>query len=493
MLIDHDLWAEALQAAQTNQHQLIKYKLSELGEKMMNHLMDQGQYEEAAKACKELLGGNPDLWEAWLLRFAKEGQVKAIVTYLPTDSPRLRQHVYELVLNDFLRNDHDAFLQTLNRWPDDVYNIEHVIDAVQNALKQGESKKLLEALGELHLKKRDYGKTLNIYLRLGRKDVFKLVKDLNLIHTVRDKVRELMTFDKTEAIDLILTNLDKFNNNLDDIVKQLEPEPALQHEFLDSVFKKDITLGAKFHPLQVKLYARFNKDKLLQFLRNSNSYILEDALKVCEEGKHFHEMVFLLNRMGNSNQALSILIKELKDVRQAIAFVEEHKDPQLWEELIKYALNEPTFLAELLENVGAHDVDLRKLIERIKIELEVPKLRDKLIKIFSDCELQKLVMTGCNNILRGDVLELQSRLKRHLQRAVKVDLGTPCALCEQDVFRGRLEPVVLFFCRHAYHTACLDSQRRDKRGVVCVICSKHHLTSQLNELVMRDRSDTPLE
>jgi len=41
----------------------------------------------------------------------------------------------------------------------------------------------------------------------------------------------------------------------------------------------------------------------------------------------------------------------LVDVSQAIAFVEDHKDDTLWEELITRSLKSPAFLSELLEHV----------------------------------------------------------------------------------------------------------------------------------------------
>ena len=34
--------------------------------------------------------------------------------------------------------------------------------------------------------------------------------------------------------------------------------------------------------------------------------------------------------MGNLNVALSLIIEKLGDVKQAIAFVEDHKDEQVW-------------------------------------------------------------------------------------------------------------------------------------------------------------------
>jgi len=173
-------------------------------------------------------------------------------------------------------------------------------------------------------------------------------------------------------------------------------------------------------------------------------------------------------------------------VKMAIDFVEEHKDPQLWEELITRSLASPDFLADLLEHAGSHYVDLSALVKRIPDSLEIPNLKEKLVKIFSDCGLQKHVMGGCNNILQNDCIALQTRLHRRQQRAIKIgpsfsideketeNVSTFCSLCNGDLFVGKLEAVVTFFCHHSFHSACFESQRQSKRQKLeCLVCSKH--------------------
>jgi len=57
----------------------------------------------------------------------------------------------------------------------------------------------------------------------------------------------------------------------------------------------------KFHSLQISFYAEYKRDFLLEFLRGSNFYLLQDALKICTTRKLYPEMVFLLNKMGDLN------------------------------------------------------------------------------------------------------------------------------------------------------------------------------------------------
>ena len=45
--------------------------------------------------------------------------------------------------------------------------------------------------------------------------------------------------------------------------------------------------------------------------------------------------------MGNTRDALSLIIGRLKDIDQAIEFCKTYDDPELWEQLIGYSLAKP--------------------------------------------------------------------------------------------------------------------------------------------------------
>jgi hypothetical protein len=258
---------------------------------------------------------------------------------------------------------------------------------------------------------------------------------------------------------------------MDNVIQQLRDHPALQHAYLHALFKKDVTAGQKYHELQVLLYAEHDPDNLMTFLRNSNAYLLEEALRICDQKKLYREMVYLLRRMGNSQKALELMIDELKDVNEAISFVEENKDESMWEELISRSMASPKFLADLMQHAGAHHVDLLKLIENIPDKLIIPGLRDKLKKIFADCHLQIEVRRGCNSILRGDCVSLHEKVHRRRQRAARIQIGTRCAICDGEMFASQLTNVMAFWCKHTYHSACLDAQRADRGSKPhCIKC-----------------------
>ncbi len=140
--------------------------------------------------------------------------------------------------------------------------------------------------------------------------------------------------------------------------------------------------------------------------------------------------------MGNTKQALELITNELRDVDKAIDFCKEHDDSELWLDLINYSMDKPcafhsfsihlffvlanylichrvpslirlrhqlprsrwsidpcraifvaAFITGLLHNIGTH-VDPIILIQKIRDGLEIPGLRDSLVKILQDYNLQ---------------------------------------------------------------------------------------------------------
>ena len=124
---------------------------------------------------------------------------------------------------------------------------------------------------------------------------------------------------------------------------------------------------------KVKLYSEYALPRLIDFLRASNYYSLEQAFEVCKERDLVPEMVFLLGKMGNNKQALTLIIERLGDVQrvgsldlviiallitiQAIEFAKEQNDDDLWEDLLRYSETRPSLFCTTIPTV--HPVDTR--------------------------------------------------------------------------------------------------------------------------------------
>ena len=85
---------------------LKKHNYQEIGRQYLTYLLEDKEYEEAARLCVKILGKSKAMWEEEVYKFAQIHQLKAIAPYLPREEPKLSPGVYEMVLNEFLQTDH---------------------------------------------------------------------------------------------------------------------------------------------------------------------------------------------------------------------------------------------------------------------------------------------------------------------------------------------------------------------------------------------------
>lgn len=109
--------------------------------------------------------------------------------------------------------------------------------------------------------------------------------------------------------------------------------------------------------------------------------------------------------MGNRQEALELILHKLKDISRAIDFCKEQNDTDLWMMLINYSLDKPDFITVLLHNIGTH-VDPTILVRKIKNGLHIPGLRDSLVRILQDYNLQ----VRCELLRIGPMCWLPSKL-----------------------------------------------------------------------------------
>ncbi|KAJ7149078.1 hypothetical protein C8R43DRAFT_925340 [Mycena crocata] len=451
----------------------------EIGQRYIHHLVNDGEFVNAARLTPKVCGHDAKRWEKWIFLFQQQKQLQAIIPYVPTESLRLDHLVYEMILAHFLSHDRKSLLQTVKEWPKDIYDISAVIVAVHGELDRNASTSnlsastadsivLMECLAELYISNRQPGKALTYFLRLRRPNVFDLIRDNNLFTDVQDQALLLVEFDhelmekrkqdgqpaeKSEAITLLVDHIHSIP--VGRVVQQLQSRPYFLFLYLDALMDKEPHMASGFADIQVKLYAEFATPRLIDFLRASNDYNLENAYKVCDERSLVPEMVFLLGRMGNNKQALTLIIEKLGDVHRAIDFAKEQNDDDLWEDLLKYSETRPTFIRGLLENVGPEISPLR-LIRRIKNGLEIPGLQEALIKILQDFHLQISLLEGCQTILNGDSSDFARKLHKDQTAGFFLTAKTTCPICTRSLQETPQALIILFLCRHVVHAACAN-------------------------------------
>ncbi|KAL0390596.1 UNVERIFIED_CONTAM: Vacuolar protein sorting-associated protein 41 [Sesamum calycinum] len=444
----------------------------------------------------------------WIFHFAHLRQLPVLVPYIPTENPRLRDTAYEVALVALATNSsfHKDLLSIVKTWPPVIYSALPVISAIEPQLNTSSSTDALkEALAELYVIDGQYEKAFSLYADLMKPDIFDFIDNHDLHDTIREKLSQSVVQwkyttscpaddDRLQTCSSIVYPAQR-PHKPSDVVSQLRAAKNkcdyryFLHLYLHSLFEANPHAGRDFHDMQVELYAEYDPKMLLPFLRSSQHYTLEKAHEICVKRDLLREQVFILGRMGNAKQALAVIINKLGDIEEAIEFVSMQHDDELWEELIKQCLNKPEMVGVLLEHTVGN-LDPLYIVNMVPNGLEIPRLRDRLVKIITDYRTETSLRHGCNDILKADCVNLLIKYYKEARRAIclsneeeefrtkrdnknrssqfaersmsirtmevksKVRGGTRCCMCF-DPFAIHDVSIYVFFCCHAYHETCL--------------------------------------
>ncbi|CEH19382.1 Vacuolar assembly/sorting protein VPS41 [Ceraceosorus bombacis] len=505
----------------------------QIGHRYLYWLVDvKNDYATAAQLAASFLGdtdSEADVkeWEDFVFLFVDRSKLSTIIPHVPLEKPQLSALVYDVILAHFLRTDVERLLVMISAWPAHIYTYTAVVMAIEDRLKRaiagnadqtkGDHATLMECLVQLFLLHRQPARALPYFLRLRKPGVFALIRDNNLFTAVQDQALLLVQFDQQlvdaeqeseklpsgqdskllsklqhhaslkqeasavasdtpsstsssrhgAAISLLVDHTHSIPVHR--VSTQLRAEPRYLYMYLDALFDQDPQMVVEYSDELVSLYAEYDADKLMPFLRAMSSYYsFEKSYDVCSRHDYVPEMVFLLGRVGDNKKALELIISRLGDVERAIEFAKEQNDDELWEDVLEYSETRPDFIRGLLENVGA-EIDPIRLIRRIKNGLEIPGLKPALIKILSDFNLQVSLLEGSAAVLERDRQAFAQELHAG-QTQPRFFEGTmsACAACGKQLLRVPEEPtersgalpVILFLCRHAHHLQCLAAEDR---------------------------------
>ncbi|XP_052869808.1 vacuolar protein sorting-associated protein 41 homolog [Anopheles cruzii] len=460
-LIEHGKFEQAMEVITKHGG---KYSLITVARLYLDHLLSQQQFDEAAKLCTRVFGTDKQLWEEEVYKFVKVKQLRSVSGYIPVaEANKLNPHVYEMVLYEYLQLDPDGFLRLVKEWPPSLYNTKAVINAINDHFNKKDANILLEALAILYSHEREYDRALTMYLKLQHKDVFELIATHDLYGMIKDTIVQLIELDSDRAIAMLLRQK---SIPADDVVRELEHHEQYLFRYLDAYDKSDTSY--KFHGRLVPLYARYEPDKLLPFLRRSNNYPIQEAYDICRQLLFYPEMVYLLAKMGSTREALAIILHNLGDVPMAIEFCKEHDDADLWDDLINESVDKPHVMTKLLDGIAGF-INPELVVDRIQPGQQIEGLKSSIIKMLCGYSLQVAIQEGCNQILASDYFSMHERLVQLQQGALHVSTDHTCGVCRRDlIVKDNMKTdIVMFNCRHYFHENCLP----DKYNIeFCIVC-----------------------
>nr|POF02206.1 vacuolar protein sorting-associated protein 41 like [Quercus suber] len=523
-----------------------KRRISDL---WLQQLVDDEQWEEAGIVAGKVLGTS-SRWAHWVWTFAQAQKFDEITPYIPSTqlSPHLPSMVYDVLLGHYVAEDRVRMSKLLETWDPELFDVSSVIAAIENQLDghevaedtvedgiEGRDWRLLvEALAKLYLASGRAQDALRCYVRSQNADAaMDLIRGENLLNSIADDIPSLLTLRITreqmnsnlplsdmeagssEVVRLLIEEAHRGTVMPEVVIKQLKRKGPTYRPFLFFYLRslwhgpseQDSRLPRrKFHreifeghalvedhgDLAIELFAEYDRDLLMTFLQTANTYDYEKAAQICEHRDYIPELIHICSQTGQTDRALTLIIERLGDVSQAIAFAKENSD--LWDDLLDYSMNKPSFIRGLLEEVGTA-VDPVQLLRRIPEGLEIPGLRAGIQRMIREYEIQHSISEGVAKVLSGEVGMGMDTLRAGRKKAVHFDVvhetsddvdlavrdipttlppdgefspsvrrsldpSQPikpghCVGCGEAFHEHELEPLIGFACGHVYHLTCL--------------------------------------
>ncbi|KAA0191973.1 hypothetical protein HAZT_HAZT003301 [Hyalella azteca] len=459
-LIEHHKYPQALHLIEREGGTIGDHTEASVGRQYLNHLLECHMYDDAARISQRVIRDNVGEWLELVRAFADAGELRILHEYLPHGSPPpLPVTTYNEVLMDLLDHNREGLVAALQKWPSSCYDVNWLVSAVlQRVATQNWSVPLLQSLAHLYSHQQRHDKALAIYIKLEHKDIFGLIKKHGLYSTIGTYAVHLMTLDADLTTELCMTHISDAPPT--EMVPALSSTPNLLYKYLTALHKKHEDLCKPYHDDLVQLMAdNQQSEKLLQFLKASNSYNLSAALRVCKDRGLLHHTVYLLNRTGNTQDALSLVLLEARDLNWAIDLCKHHNDRHLWDTLIDHTISYSDNIRPLLEEAGKYVGEV-EILRKIPPGLEVPGLMASISKIMEDTRKKLALHSGCERLCKRDIVHLNERRRRLATRAISIDEQTSCPRCEKSVIGKQaknLGGLVAFRCGHVFHSDCLTS------------------------------------
>lgn len=447
-----------------------------IGELWLKKLINQGMWTEAADICARVLH-TTSRWEHWAWVFIKNNKVDEISSIVPVDlHPSLPSLIYETILGHYVSRSRHRFKELLDSWPLDLFEASSVIAACEEQLKSHvdpESEDwriLMSCIGQLYLADGHYREALHCYIQLQDADTaMTLISEHRLLDAVSDDIPAfiLMRVSKEQLKSAPISELEEaaaepirllVNEAYTGIVRPETVVTQLKNAnrrlflyfYLRSLWRGEalpagtskprrgrsaLTSDAanklaadegkafveNFADIVVELFADYDRTLLMEFLQISTSYTFETAITICEDRHFASESIYLLSKMGQTKKALNLILSDLKDVSQAIAFAKAQNDPDLWEDLLDYSMDKPRFIHGLLVEAGT-SVDPITLVRRIPSGLEIEGLREGLTHMIREHDLQASISQGAARVLQSEVAVGMDTLRRGQRRGIKFNI-----------------------------------------------------------------------
>lgn len=331
---------------------------------------------------------------------------------------------------------------------------------------------------------------------LARPDVSEQEKE-QLEAQLLDSLETLLQVDSRAASQLMVQQL---AHRVEDMLQRLEGQPRVLYQFLQGIGSSSREgLAAEVQEKYIELMCQFEPAATVRaFLDSSEGYRLEETLQICRRHSVREAVAYLLEKAGDVQGALAILLELLAERLQAVEGEEEEEEARqqlqaavqlcqrsspplspaereaLWFPLLEVVMvpHNDSLTQQLLAGMTGF-VGLARILHRLLQDPGYRKarfgqVRHFVVKMLDSHNYEKALLHTTRRLLSSDVHLQLGRLRAAANRAYGSHSAT-CAACGHGFGQQPAARVLLFRCGHCYHQGtCLEGPRR------CPRCSDGH-------------------
>ena len=446
-----------------------------IGDFWVHQLVSAGRWSEAGKVAGRVLVTSLQ-WADWIVTFAKSDQLDEITPWMPsTQTHPLPSSVYDDILKFYTKTNPPGLLVYIEEWDPELFDVGMVINAIESRIDELESgqvrthdgakgrdwKILMEVLAKLYLVDGRARDALRHYVQVQDAEAaLRLIREEKMIDVVADDIPALLLLRVDQQM-LVNAPVAELGEASFEVVQMLVEEAHHGTVSMNAVIEQLSRRGKPFRPflffylralwngtereadepryvyvrriadghalveqqadLAVELFAEYDRDLLMTFLRANSAYNFDRAIAICRQKNYISELVHVLGKTGQTKDALFLIIDELDDVKQAIDFAKEN--PDLWDDLVEYSMdNRPKFICGLLEEVGTAGSPI-DIVKRIPEGLRIEGLGEAVTKMMREHDIHYSITDGAARILRSEAAAGMDILRAGRRRGVRFEIA----------------------------------------------------------------------
>lgn len=254
----------------------------DVGRQYLDTLARDENAQKYAEVLSRVARTDVDMWESGFSMFVnKRWPLDILSPYLPTGNPALSIRTYHAVFSNFAREIPSRLQELVKTWPKVLYDITYVMNDLKNVLEEQRGKEnphVVQVLGDLYCSRGDYDAAVALHISLNRTTALDVIKKHSLYSTLVKNFKILVTICGERDVTKLLVDW-RQHIKVEEVLTMMTD--MMQYLYFDVLYQTDQHAVSRYHDLMVKLYARFDRGKLLTFMKQSETHFhLERALDV---------------------------------------------------------------------------------------------------------------------------------------------------------------------------------------------------------------------